>query len=327
MKILVTGGLGYIGSVVATQLSEAGHEVIVLDKAIRQHTGLPKHIRVITADIADAASVLSRTDGIEAVLHFAAYIAAGESMQKPELYWQNNTIGSIGLLSAMRGLGIRKFIFSSTAAVYGNPKSTPIAEDAEKNPTNTYGMTKLAVDMAITSECLAHGLAATSLRYFNVAGAYGACGERHEPETHIIPLALDVAAGARDTFMIFGDDYPTKDGTCVRDYIHVADLARAHLLALDRLKAGEHTIYNLGNGSGFSNKEVVAAVEAVTGKKLTVQYGPRREGDPALLIASSQKAKDELGWVPEHSSLEAIVTDAWQFYQSQQPAAPELVTT
>jgi len=318
MKIVVTGGAGYIGGVVATQLSEAGHEVIVLDRvASTAKPILPESVKLVDADITRFAEALAGEQGIDAVMHFAAYIAAGESMQKPEIYWENNTIGSIRLLEAMRTLGIRKLIFSSTAAVYGNPEEVPITETAAKQPTSTYGMTKLAVDMAITSECLAHDMAATSLRYFNVAGAYGACGERHEPETHIIPLALDVAAGKRDTFMIYGDDYATEDGTCVRDYIHVADLARAHLLALDHLARGEHTIYNLGNGNGFSNKEVIAAVEQVTGKTLPVEIGPRREGDPAVLIATSKKAQEQLGWVPEKPQLTDIIADAWEYYRSR----------
>ncbi|HEU5122255.1 MAG TPA: UDP-glucose 4-epimerase GalE [Candidatus Saccharimonadales bacterium] len=315
MKILVTGGAGYIGSVVTTQLVEAGHEVIVVDKAARKAKDfLPESVKLIDADITEVGELLTKADGIEAVLHFAALIAAGESMQKPELYWQNNTIGSIALIKALRELEIKKLIFSSTAAVYGNPKHIPITEETEKDPTNTYGMTKLAVDMAITSECWAHGLAATSLRYFNVAGAYNKCGERHAVETHIIPLAFDAAVNGRP-FQLFGDDYPTDDGTCVRDYIHVADLARAHLLALENLQPGAHSIYNLGNGRGFSNKQVIDTVEKVTGRKLTVEMRPRREGDPAILVASSEKAYKELEWIPQKPELDTIIADAWDFYQ------------
>lgn len=315
MNILVTGGAGYIGSVVTTMLADAGHEVIVLDrKASSAREFLPESVKLVDAELTDVGKVLDENPGIEAVLHFAAYIEAGESMVKPEKYWLNNTVGSLKLLEALRGRGIRKLIFSSTAAVYGNPREVPITEDAEKNPTNTYGMTKLAVDMAITSECLAHGLAATSLRYFNVAGAYQDCGERHDPETHIIPLLLQVAAGKRQTFTLYGDDYPTEDGTNVRDYIHVEDLARAHVLALDHLEEGKHTVYNLGNGNGFSNKQVVEAVEKVVGHKLPVTTGPRREGDPATLVASSQRAQAVLGWAPS-KNLEQMVADAWKFYQ------------
>lgn len=317
MKLLVTGGAGYIGSVVTTMLVDAGHEVVVLDrKASSAKSFLPTSVKLVDAELEDVGSVLDENPDIEAALHFAAYIEAGESMSKPEKYWQNNTIGSIHLLNALRQHGIHKLIFSSTAAVYGNPQEIPITEDAAKNPTNTYGMTKLAVDMAITSECVAHDLAATSLRYFNVAGAHGDCGERHVPETHIIPLLLEVAAGKRDTFTLYGGDYPTEDGTNVRDYIHVADLARAHVLALEHLEAGKHTIYNLGNGNGFSNKQVVEAVEKVVDKKLPVTTGPRREGDPATLVASSQRAHDVLGWKPE-KSLDEMVTDAWKFYQGR----------
>lgn len=316
MKILVTGGAGYIGSVVTTMLADA-HEVVVLDrKASSAREFLPSSVKLVDAELTDAGKVLDENPGVEAVLHFAAYIEAGESMSKPEKYWYNNTLGSLVLLHALRQRGIRKFIFSSTAAVYGNPQEIPITEDAPKNPTNTYGMTKLAVDMAITSEAGAYGLAATSLRYFNVAGAYGMCGERHSPETHIIPLLLEVAAGKRESFTLYGDDYPTEDGTNVRDYIHVEDLARAHVLALDHLEEGKHSIYNLGNGNGFSNKQVVEAVEKVVGHKLPVATGPRREGDPATLVASSKRAHKALGWSPQ-KSLEDMVADAWAFYQSR----------
>ncbi|MBL8159039.1 UDP-glucose 4-epimerase GalE [Candidatus Saccharibacteria bacterium] len=319
MKILVTGGAGYIGSTVATQLVEAGHEVVVLDLVANSaRIFLPAQVRLIEGDIAQLQHYITKDDGIEAVLHLAAHLSAGESMQVPEKYWHNNTVGTLRLLDAMRELGIRKLIFSSTAAVYGNPKETPITEESEKNPTNTYGMTKLATDMAITSECIAHGLAAISLRFFNVAGAYGLCGERHDPETHIIPLAFEAITGKRDGFMLFGDDYPTEDGTCVRDYIHVSDLAKAHILALGALTPGKHDIFNLGNGNGFSNRQVVAAVEKVTGRQLPVAVAPRRAGDPAVLIASSQKARDVLGWQPEKAGLEEIIGDAWKFYTQQQ---------
>lgn len=317
MKILLTGGAGYIGSVTAAKLVEAGHDVTVVDNLGLGHKeAVAPSAKFIEADISELDAVISETDGFDAVLHFAAFMAAGESMQKPEMYWQNNTIGTLRLLEAVRKAGIKKMIFSSTAAVYGNQSEEPITEETPTVPTNTYGMTKLAIDMAITSYCLAHGLAATSLRYFNVAGAYGQYGERHPVETHIIPLALAAIAGDRANFTIFGDDYPTPDGTCIRDYIHVSDLADAHLLALEKLEQGKHTIYNLGNGNGFSNKEVIKAVEKVTGKPLPVTVGPRREGDPAKLIASSAKAKERLGWTPKKPSLEDIVGDAWTFYQN-----------
>lgn len=317
MKVVVTGGAGYIGSNVASLLLELGHEVVVLDNLSEgQETSVPKGAQFVKADVSEFGSVFSADDGIEAVLHFAASIAAGESVYKPEKYWQNNTVNSLKLIEAMRSLGIKKLIFSSTAAVYGNPETVPITENAAKNPTNPYGMSKLAIDMAISSECVAHELAATSLRYFNVAGAYKDCGERHDPETHIIPLALR-AADTGSEFTIFGDDYPTPDGTCVRDYIHVRDLARAHVLALEHLQKGSHTVYNLGNGKGFSNREVGEAVQKVTGKELRIKMGPKREGDPAVLVASSELAGKVLGWKPEIPELEAIIEDAWQFYKTQ----------
>jgi len=310
MKIVVTGGAGYIGSVITMLLTEAGHDVIVLDQRL-QKSPAPNFVH---GNIADFGRLFSKKDEIDAVIHCAAYIEAGESVRKPEKYWQNNTIGSLKLLEALRNLGTKKLIFSSTAAVYGNPAKTPITEDMPKNPTNPYGMTKLAIDMAISSECVAHGLAATSLRYFNVAGSYQGQGERHNPETHIIPLALSAAESGKE-FTIFGNDYDTPDGTCVRDYIHVYDLARAHLLALDKLEPSRHSIYNLGNGQGFSNRQVINTVKQVTSKKLSIKLGPRRTGDPAVLIASSDLAKKELGWQPSKPDLATIVTDAWQFYQ------------
>lgn len=316
MKLVVTGGAGYIGSVVAALLVEAGHEVIILDNLSEGHRdAVPDKASFVQAEVADFKSLFSASDKIDAVLHFAAFLSVNESVIKPEKYWFNNTVASLKLLGAMRSIGIKKLIFSSTCAVYGEPEKVPVVETAAKSPTNPYGMTKLAIDMAISSECAAHGLAATSLRYFNVAGAYGRYGERHQPEIHIIPLALAAAAEGRE-FTVFGNDYPSPDGTCVRDYIHVHDLARAHLLALQNLEGGKHTIYNLGNGTGFSNLEVVKTVESVTGKKLTVKIGARRAGDPAVLVASSELARQALGWVPEKPGLETIIGDAWEFYKT-----------
>ncbi len=318
MKILVTGGAGYIGSVTVRLLQEAGHEVLVLDNLSHGHrNAVPGDLPFIEGDAANIGKLIKPEDGIEAIIHLAAFIAAGESMQKPELYWQNNTLQTFEMLAGMRELGIKKLIFASTAAVYGNPVEVPITEDSPKNPTNTYGMTKLAMDMAITSEAWAHDLAATSVRFFNVAGAYKDAGERHPVETHLIPIALQAAAGEREQLALFGTDYDTKDGTCVRDYIHVADLARAMILALDKLEPGKHAIYNLGNGNGFTNLEVIEAVERVTGKQVAVSKEDRREGDPATLIASSERAAVELGWKPQSPDLDAIVRDAWDFYQTQ----------
>ncbi|MFG1881738.1 UDP-glucose 4-epimerase GalE [Micromonospora sp. NPDC049102] len=302
-------------------LLDAGHQVVVLDDLRTGHrAALAPDATHVEASIHDAAQVLTPDAGFDGVLHFAALIAAGESMVKPELYWQNNTVGTLALIDAVRAAGVPRMVFSSTAAVYGNPTELPITETAVKAPTNTYGATKLAVDMALTSEADAHGLAAVSLRYFNVAGAHldgdVALGERHDPETHLIPIALDVAAGRREKLQLFGDDYPTVDGTCVRDYIHVADLARAHLLALDAATAGQHRIYNLGNGTGFTNRQVVDVVREVTGHQLPVEVAPRREGDPAELVASSALVRDELGWVPRKPTLHDMVGDAWAFYRA-----------
>jgi UDP-glucose 4-epimerase len=320
VKLLVTGGAGYIGSIVTRMLLDAGHQVVVLDDLRTGHAeALAPEATFVRGRVHEAAGVLTPDAGFDGVLHFAALIAAGESMVKPEIYWENNTIGSLALLDAVRAAGVPRLVFSSTAAVYGNPAELPIPESAVKAPTNTYGATKLAVDMALTSEAVAHELAAVSLRYFNVAGAYVrqgmALGERHDPESHLIPIALQVAAGKRDKLQLFGDDYPTTDGTCVRDYIHVEDLARAHLLALDAATRGEHRVYNLGNGNGFSNRQVVDVVREVTGHPVPVELAPRREGDPAVLVASSARATAELGWVPAKPTLAEMVSDAWTFYQ------------
>jgi UDP-glucose 4-epimerase len=318
VKLLVTGGAGYVGSVTSRLLLDAGHQVVVLDNLV---TGFREAVApdatFVQKDIKDAAEVLTPEAGFDAVLHFAGLIAAGESMARPELYWHDNVVKSLALLDAVRAAKVPRLIFSSTAAVYGNPLELPIPESAVKAPTNTYGATKLTFDHALTSEAFAHGLAAVSLRYFNVAGAYiqdgYEIGERHSPETHLIPIALQVAAGKRDKLQLFGDDYPTVDGTNVRDYIHVEDLARAHLLALEATTAGEHKIYNLGNGNGFSNKQVVEAAREVTGAELPLEIAPRRDGDPATLVASSAKARDELGWVPRKDTLQAMIGDAWTF--------------
>jgi UDP-glucose 4-epimerase len=320
VKLLVTGGAGYIGSVVTRLLLDAGHEVVILDDLRTGHAeALAPDATFAQVSLHDAATVLTPGAGFDGVLHFAGLISAGDSMTQPETYWDINMIGSLRLLDAARAAGVRRFVFSSTAAVYGNPAEVPIRESSLKSPTNTYGATKLAFDLALTSEAWGHGLAAVSLRYFNVAGAYlrpgVAIGERHDPETHLIPIALQVAAGKRDKLLLFGDDYPTPDGTCVRDYIHVEDLAQAHLLALDAAKPGEHRIYNLGNGSGFTNRQVVEVVQEVTGQPVPVEVAHRREGDPATLVAASDLAHAELGWTPAKPTLHDMVSDAWTFYR------------
>ncbi|WP_326759712.1 UDP-glucose 4-epimerase GalE [Streptomyces phaeochromogenes] len=314
-KYLVTGGAGYVGSVVAQHLLEAGHEVTVLDNlSTGFREGVPAGAEFIEGDIRDAAKWLDSS--FDAVLHFAAFSQVGESVVKPEKYWDNNVGGTMALLAAMRSVDVRKLVFSSTAATYGEPETTPIVESAPTSPTNPYGASKLAVDHMITGEAAAHGLAAVSLRYFNVAGAYGASGERHDPESHLIPLVLQVAQGRRDAISVYGDDYPTPDGTCIRDYIHVADLAEAHLLAVAAAQPGEHLICNLGNGNGFSVREVIETVRQVTGHPIPEVAAPRRAGDPAVLVASAATARERLGWNPSRADLAGIVADAWEFAQS-----------
>ncbi|MFB6851805.1 UDP-glucose 4-epimerase GalE [Streptomyces sp. NPDC056341] len=316
-KYLVTGGAGYVGSVVAQYLVEAGHDVTVLDNlSTGFREGVPAGVTFVEGDIRDAAKWLDPS--FDAVLHFAAFSQVGESVVKPEKYWDNNVGGTMALLAAMRSADVRKLVFSSTAATYGEPVGTPITESDPTSPTSPYGASKLAVDHMITGEAAAHGLAAVSLRYFNVAGAYGSCGERHDPESHLIPLVLQVAQGRRDAISVYGDDYPTPDGTCVRDYIHVADLAEAHLLALDAARPAEHLICNLGNGNGFSVREVIETVRQVTGHPIPEVTAPRRGGDPAVLVASAATARERLGWNPSRADLAGIVADAWAFAQARQ---------
>src|SRR3954465_702430 len=311
MRVLVAGGAGYIGSVVTAALLQRGHEVTVLDDLSTGHAdAVAEGATLVQASLHDSAPVLAEVRP-EAVVHFAAKSLVGVSQQQPFEYWQTNVGGTLALLEAMHASDCRRIVFSSTAATYGEPDSVPIREDAPTRPTNTYGASKLAVDHMLTSYAVAHGFAAVSLRYFNVAGAAYGLGERHTVETHLIPIALQVAAGQRERLVIYGDDYPTPDGTCIRDYIHVADLSDAHLLALPAPAAGEHRIYNLGNGTGFSVQEVVDAVRQVTGRPVPVVVGERRAGDPAQLVASSDRIRAELGWTPAHTDLAGIVDDAW----------------
>ena len=315
MRLLVTGGAGYVGSVCAVHLLEAGHDVTVLDDLSTGHRdAVPDGCAFVEGDLARLASP-TLAGGFDGVLHFAARSLVGESMERPGEYWQGNVVATLALLDAMREHRTPRLVFSSTAATYGEPTRVPITEDEPATPTNTYGATKLAIDHAISSYATAHGLAAISLRYFNVAGAHGRFGERHTTETHLIPIALQVASGQRAALQVFGEDWPTPDGTCIRDYIHVDDLAEAHLLALDHTETGAHRIYNLGSGTGFSVREVVEACRRVTGHELPVKSAERRAGDPAVLIASSERARTELGWAPSRTEIGRIVADAWAFAQ------------
>ncbi|MGI9162983.1 MAG: UDP-glucose 4-epimerase GalE [Mycobacterium sp.] len=316
MKLLVTGGAGYVGSVCAKVLLEQGHQVVVVDDLSTGNAdAVPEGAVFVHDDMVAAAGVLLGEGSFDGVLHFAAKSLVGESVTEPQKYWFGNVVKTLELLDVMRAAGTPRLVFSSTAATYGEPESAPITEDAPTRPTNTYGATKLAIDHAITSYAVAHGLAATSLRYFNVAGAYRGLGERHAVETHLIPLVLQVATGQRAQIAVYGNDWPTADGTCIRDYIHVRDLADAHLLALQHARPGEHSIYNLGSGTGFSVREVIDCCRRVTGRPIAALDVERRAGDPAVLIASSERAMRELGWRPSRTTIDEIVADAWAFAQ------------
>ncbi len=324
MRVLVTGGAGYIGSVVAARLLRDGHEVTVYDNLYKGHQGaVPEGARFVRGDLFDGGR-LARTlrgagDGedsdngpIDAVMHFAALSLVGESVAAPALYFRNNVAGTISLLDAMRGAEVSRLIFSSTAAVYGQPVSTPIYEDAELRPINPYGESKLMVETLLRRYDEAYGLHAVSLRYFNAAGAAGPLGEDHHPETHLIPNVLAVALGEAEAAHVFGTDYATSDGTAVRDYIHVSDLARAHIMALE-VTNERSAVYNLGNGLGFSVRQVVEAARAVTGHPIPVQEVERRAGDPAVLVAASERIQQEIGWQPDYPDIESILTSAWEW--------------
>lgn len=318
MKILVTGGAGYIGGIVTRLLLAEGHSVTVFDNFCHsKRLAVADGAELVEGELADRA-LLEKTlkAGLfDGVMHFAALIEAGESMKVPEVYFRNNTASTLTLLEAMLATGHDKLVFSSTAACYGEPESTPILEDAKLKPTNPYGESKLLVEQMLGWMNLSHGFRYASLRYFNVAGAIEGYGEAHEPESHLIPLILDVALGRRASIKIFGRDYPTKDGTCVRDYIHVRDLAEAHLLALGALKEKSKLIYNIGNGQGFTVLEVIESVRRVTGRPIAVEECERRPGDPAVLVASSEKIKAELGWKPQFAELDKIIASAWEWHQ------------
>jgi len=320
VRVLVTGGAGYIGSVVTEALLGRGHEVVVYDNLVRGHRdAVPDAVPLVLGDVLDAATLGGelREHRIEGVVHLAGLSLVGESMSDPGRYYHANVAGGLTLLDAMRGAGVGLLVFSSSAAVYGGPDKQPIEENDPPAPTNPYGESKLVVERAIAWYGAAYGLRGVSLRYFNAAGASARCGERHDPETHLIPIVLHAAAGRRDGVTIYGDDYPTRDGTCVRDYVHVLDLADAHVRALDALAAGAPTAsYNLGcGGEGYTVREVVSAASAVTGRRIVTHVGPRRLGDPATLVAATGRITRELGWRPQHQDLREIIESAWRYEQ------------
>jgi UDP-glucose 4-epimerase len=326
MRVIVTGGAGYIGGVVVAQLVEAGHDVVVYDNLSRGYREVvPAAARLVVGDVGDRASLDAAFAGHqpEAVLHFAAWIEAGESMREPEKFFRNNTANALTLLETMLAHNVRRLVFSSTAAVYGDPEHIPIRESDKLLPTNAYGESKLMVEQMLAWFHRIHGFSCAALRYFNAAGATETLGEHHDPETHLIPIILQVASGQRSHISVFGDDYDTPDGSCVRDYVHVSDLASAHLLALDALHSRPQParlIYNLGNGQGFSVKEVIDCARRVTGHIIPAIIVPRREGDPATLVASSARISDDLGWKPRIPELEEIVRSAWDYIQRKAKA-------
>ncbi|MFL0196351.1 UDP-glucose 4-epimerase GalE [Clostridium sp. WILCCON 0269] len=321
MSILICGGAGYIGSHMVAELLERGKQIVILDNFEKGHRASVLGGKIYHGDLRDEIIVdkVFRENEIEAVIDFAAYSLVGESVSEPLKYFENNVVGTLNLLKAMKKYKVNYIVFSSTAATYGEPKSIPIFEDDLTYPTNPYGESKLTVEKMLKWSDKAYGIKYAALRYFNAAGAHisGSIGEDHNPETHLIPIILQVALKKRDKILIFGNDYNTEDGTCVRDYIHVMDLANAHLLALDKIiKGGESKIYNLGNGKGFSVKEVIEVSREVTGHNIKAEIAPRREGDPAVLIASSKKAEEELCWKPKYNSLETIIETAWKWHKT-----------
>jgi UDP-glucose 4-epimerase len=319
LKVLVTGGAGYIGSVVTAELLRVGHEVTVVDNLSRGYrAAVASRANLIVTDLGSPENLDAafKKDRFDAVMHFAASIEAGESMKFPERFFRNNTVNTLNLLEAMLRAGVSQIVFSSTAALYGDPESIPIRETDVLRPTNAYGESKLLVEKMLDWFHRIHGVRYASLRYFNAAGATDDLGEAHNPETHLIPLILQVPLGTRADVNIFGTDYPTSDGTCIRDYIHVLDLARAHVLALEALQAREHLVYNLGNGTGFTVKQVIEAARKVTGHPIPAVESPRRTGDPVVLVASSEKIQQELGWRAEFTDPEAIIASAWKWFQS-----------
>jgi UDP-glucose 4-epimerase len=330
VKLLVTGGAGYIGGVVTHALVDAGHQVTVLDDLSTGFAAtIPAGAAFHQLPVHQVGQVLTPDSGFEGVLHFAAKIEVAESVARPDLYWDVNVAGTMAVLKAVRAAGVQRMIFSSTGSMYDPSGVVPLPgggfskldEDAVIRPANPYAATKLAVDLMLAGECGAFGLGAASLRYFNASGAVRSSqgvrlGERHTPESHLIPIVLQVAGGKRDQLMLYGDDWPTPDGTCVRDYIHVADLATAHLLALEAITPGRHEVYNLGNGDGYSNLQVIETAREITGHPIPVKLAPRRPGDPAATVASSEKARRELGWTPARPALRDIIGDAWAFHRA-----------
>ena len=320
MNVVVSGGAGYIGSHVVRRLMEAGHKVRVYDNLSGGHAAAVPAEVLVRGDLADEPRLVEAlSGGFDCVMHFAAFIAVGESVADPEKYYRNNLVGSLGLLAAMRKAGVGRIVFSSTAAVYGNPVRVPIPEDHPTAPINPYGEGKLAFEHALGYYAAAYGLGYVALRYFNAAGAApdAKIGEDHHPETHLVPLVLAAAMGKRENVSVFGTDYPTPDGTCIRDYIHIYDLAQAHILAMAAIEPGRGRAYNLGNGSGYSVREVIETARRVTGRPVPVKEGPRRAGDPPQLVASSDRIVRDLGWKPEYADLGTIIEHAWRWHQAR----------
>lgn len=319
MNVLVVGGAGYIGAHAVKMLGEAGHDVWVYDNLSRGHQESVPPGKLVVGEVADRAKLVEtmRDKKIDAVMHFAAFALVNESVNDPSLYYRNNVIAALELLDAMREANVMRIVFSSTTATYGEPAVVPIPETTRQEPINPYGFTKLVIEKALADYAAAYGLAYAALRYFNAAGAHpsGSIGEDHDPESHLIPLVLQVALGQREKITIYGDDYPTPDGTCVRDYIHVCDLADAHLRALDRLEPGKGICLNLGTGRGTSVREIVEACREVTGHAIPEVMGSRRAGDPPELIADARRAKAELGWEPKYADVKSIVETAWAWHQ------------
>ncbi|MEX2176669.1 MAG: UDP-glucose 4-epimerase GalE [Pirellulaceae bacterium] len=320
MRILVSGGAGYVGSHCVRELMRAGHEVWVYDNLSRGHAQAVPKDRLILGDLADQPKLTGVLGDlrVEAVMHFAAFALVGESVAQPHMYYGNNVLGSFHLLEAMRIAGVGRFVFSSTTATYGTPEKMPIAETTPQQPINPYGFSKLVVERMLDDYAAAYGLGFAALRYFNAAGAApeGDLGEDHDPESHLIPIVLQVALGQRENITILGDDYPTPDGTCIRDYVHIVDLATAHLAALDRLQPGQGIKLNLGTGRGYSVKEVIDACRQITGHAIPAVVGPRRAGDPPELVADARLARQTLGWTPQYATIQQIVETAWRWHRS-----------